>query len=82
MHEASVDKTHYVTHYRCLQFYLTHSLELTKVHRVVSFTQRPFMLPFIKYCNGGRKNATSEFESSLYKLLANAFRRRERAKAS
>jgi len=40
---------------------------------VVSFTQRPFMLPFIKYCNEGRKNATSEFESSLYKLLANAF---------
>ena len=67
------DKTRYVTHHRCLQFYLKHGLELTKIHRVVSFTQRPFMLPFIRYCNEGRKNAESDFESSLYKLLANAF---------
>jgi len=48
-------------------------MELTKVHRVVLFTQRTFMLPFIKFCNDGRKNAKSNFESSLYKLIANAF---------
>ena len=53
-------KSHYVTHYRCLQFYLDH-------------VQRPFMLPFITYCNEQRKNAKSEFKSNLYKLLANSF---------
>jgi len=31
------------------------------------------MLPFIKFCNDSRKNAKSEFESSLYTLIANAF---------
>jgi len=31
------------------------------------------MLPFIKFRNDGRKNAKFEFESSLYKLIANAF---------
>ena len=31
------------------------------------------MLPFIKFCNDGRKNAKSEFESSLCKLIANTF---------
>ena len=31
------------------------------------------MLPFITYCNEQRKNAKSEFESNLYKLLANSF---------
>ena len=67
------DMTRYVTHYRCLQFYLNHGLELTKVHRIVSFTQRPFMQPFIEYCNCRRRDATSEFESGLYKLFANAF---------
>ena len=67
------DKTHYVTHYRCLQFYLSHGMQLVAVHRVVAFTQRAFMLPFIKFCNDGRKNAQSDFESSLYKLIANAF---------
>ena len=68
-----MDKTRYVTHYRCLQFYIKHGMVLTKVHRVVSFTQRPFMQPFIKLCNDGRKNAKSDFESSLYKLIANSF---------
>jgi len=28
---------------------------------------------FIKFCNNGRKNAQSDFESSLYKLIANEF---------
>ena len=64
---------HYVTHYRCLQFSLTHGPVLDKIHRVVTFTQHTYMLPFIKICNDGRKNAKSEFESSLYKLIANVF---------
>jgi len=48
------DKTRYITHYRCLQFYLAHGLVLDKIHRVVAFTQRTCMLPFIKFCNDGR----------------------------
>ena len=66
------DKMRYITHYRCLQFYLTHGLRLDKIHRIVAFTQRKYMLPFIKFCYDGRKNAQSDFESSLYKLFANA----------
>jgi len=42
------DKTHYVTHYRCLKFYLAHGLELIRIHRIVAFDQRPFMRPFIE----------------------------------
>jgi len=30
------------------------------------------MLPFIKFCNDGRNNTQSDFESSLYKLIAKA----------
>jgi len=67
------DESHYVTHYRCLQFYLDHGLVLTRIHRVVAFVQRPLMLSFVAYCNEQRKNAKSEFESNLYKLLANSF---------
>jgi len=67
------DKTHYVTHYPCLQSYLTHRLELIKVHQVIAFNQSRYMLPFIKFCNDGRKNVQSDFESSLYTLIANAF---------
>jgi len=48
-------------------------MQLVVVHRVVAFTQRTFTLPIIKFCNDWRKNAPSDFESSLYKLIANAF---------
>jgi len=49
------DKSHYVTHYRCLQFYLDHRLVLTGIHRVMAFALRPFMLSFVTYCNEQRK---------------------------
>jgi len=67
------DKTRYVTHYRCLQFYLAHGLELIRIHRIVAFDQRLFMRPFIEYCNEQRKKATTDFESGLFKLFANSF---------
>ena len=67
------DKSRYVTHYRCLQIYLSHGLVLDKIHRVVAFTQRTYMLTFINFCYDDRKNAKSELESSLYKLIANTF---------
>ena len=67
------DQTFYVTNYRCLKFYLAHEMQLVCTHRIVSFTQRPFMRPFVKYCNEQRQNAETEFESALYKLLPNSF---------
>jgi len=78
------DKTFYVTHYRCLKFYLANGMRLVCTHRIVSFTQRPFMRPLVEYCNEQRQNAETEFESALYKLLPYSFFRkdlRESAKA-
>jgi len=48
-------------------------LKLIRVHRIVAFEQRPFMRPFIEYCNEQRKKATTDFESGLFKLFANSF---------
>ena len=66
------DKTNYVTHYRNLQFYVNHGLVFTKIHRILSFSQRPWLKPWIDLCTAQRQNAQSEFESDLAKLLANA----------
>jgi len=66
------DKTNYVTHYRNLQFYISHGLVLSKIHRVLSFTQRPWLKSWIDLCTTQRQNAKSEFESDLAKLQANA----------
>jgi len=58
------DKTRYVTHYSCLQFYLAHGLELIRIHRIVAFDQRPFMRQLYphtsRFAVEAYKNATTE----------------------
>ena len=65
------DKTNYVCHYRNLQFYVKHGLVLSKIHRVISFDQSPWLKLWIDYCTERRKMARDEFESDLAKLQAN-----------
>ena len=65
-------KINYVCHYRNLQFYVKHWLVLSKMHRVISFDQNPWLEPWIAYCTERRKMARDEFESDLAKLQANA----------
>lgn len=67
-----LDKTKYVTHYRNLQLYVRHGLVITKIHRILSFTQQAWLKPWIELCNEQRKAARSDFESDLAKLQANA----------
>jgi len=67
-----LNKTKYIAHYRNLQLYTKHGLIITKIHRILSFTQRPRLKPWIDLCNEQRKAARSEFESDLAKLQANA----------
>jgi len=68
------NKTKYTCHCRNLQFYIKyikHSLILTKIHRVISFDQEPWLKPWIDYCPQCRQMARDEFESDLAKLQAN-----------
>jgi len=67
-----LNKTKYVAHYRNLHLYTKHGLIITKIHRILSFTQRAWLKPRIDLCNEQRKAARSEFESDLAKLQANA----------
>ena len=55
------DKEKYVVHIKTLQYYLKMGMKLTKVHRIVRFQQR-----------AKRKEAKSDFEKDLFKLMNNA----------
>ncbi|XP_033110636.1 uncharacterized protein LOC117111748 [Anneissia japonica] len=65
-------KTKYVLHYRNLQYYLAKGLVLTKVHRIVEFTQRPWMKEYIDMNTELRKAAKTDFEKDFFKLMNNS----------
>ena len=67
-----MDKKKYVLHISALKFYLEHGLKLEKVHRAISFKQSNFLKPYIEFNTEKRKNAKSEFEKDLFKLMNNA----------
>jgi len=66
------DKEKYVVHYKNLQLYLSQSMRLKKVHRVLEFNQEPWMEPYIRMNTEFRKQANSDFETDFYKLMKNS----------
>jgi len=67
-----MDKSKYVCHYRNLQLYVKYGLVIAKIHRILPFSQKPWLRSWIETCNEQRRSADSEFESYLAKLQANA----------
>ena len=66
------EKKLYVLHIRNLQFYLSLEMQLTKIHRVLEFSQSRWLEPYIMKNTQMRAAATSTFEKDLYKLMNNA----------
>ena len=62
----------YVVHLENLQYYLKKGLKLTKIHRVITFQQKPFLKKFIEKVTDLRSKAKNDFELRLFKLFANS----------
>lgn len=65
-------RLNYVLHFKNLKLYLNLGMQLKKVHRVLSFTQKAFIKPFIEICTNARQQATTSFEQNQFKLVANS----------
>lgn len=66
------EKKRYVVHYVVLQLYLKLGMQLKRVHRILAFTQSPWIKDFIDFNTAQRKSARSKFEQDLFKLLSNS----------
>ncbi|GFW07186.1 uncharacterized protein TNCV_3693801 [Trichonephila clavipes] len=67
-----MNKKNYIVYYKNLQLYLSLGLKLTKVHKVLSFKQKPWLKPYIEFNTNQRKLASSSFEKDFFKLLNNS----------
>lgn len=66
------DKENYMEHYRYIQFAIKQGLVVKKIHRVVEFTQSPWLKPYIEFNTNQRVRATSDNEKDYFKLMINA----------
>ena len=67
------DKTEYNIQLRNLKQTLNHRLVLTKVYRVIKFTENDWLRPYIVMNTDLRKKAKNDFEKKKFKLMNNAF---------
>ena len=61
-------RRNYLVHGNNLLYYLKSGLKLTKIHRIVTFTQGKIIAPYIEYCTRMRKEAKTETEKNYWKV--------------
>ena len=66
------NKKEYVVHIESLKQALNHGLKLKRVHRIIEFTQKAWLKPYIDRNTELRKLAKDDFQKDLFKLMNNA----------
>ena len=65
-------KQNYVVHYRNLELYTQLGLKVTKIHRILTFDESPWLKTYIDFNTQKRSKAANPFEKDFFKLMNNS----------
>ena len=65
-------KKNYKVYYKSLEYYLKLGVKVTKVHRILTFDEKPFLKEYIDLNTELRKQSKNDLEKDLFKLMNNA----------
>ena len=65
-------KKNYKIYYKNLEYYLKLGLKVTKVHKILTFDEKPFLKDYIDLNTNLRKEAKNDLKKDLFKLMNNA----------
>ena len=65
-------KKNYKVYCKNLEYYLKLGLKVTKVHRILTFDEKPFLKEYIDLNTELRKNSKNDLEKDLFKLMNDA----------
>ena len=65
-------KKNYKVYYKNLEYYIKLGLKVTKVHKILTFDEKPFLKEYIDLNTELRKQSKNDLEKDLFKLMNNA----------
>ena len=65
-------KKNYKVYYKKLEYYIKLGLKVAKVHKILTFDEKPFLKEYIDLSTELRKQSKNDLEKDLFKLMNNA----------
>ena len=65
-------KKNYKIYYKNLEYYMKLGVKITKIHKILTFDEKPFLKDYIDLNTNLRKKAINDLEKDLFKLMNNA----------